>query len=189
MYNFKRSLMALFGLLALIGVVAAITPFKGYGQQSPEAPAAVQDVRVVNATTTPVPTRNVDARRASDIVTLLSTNIGFRRVSANGVLAGAEFVVPADQVLIVTDVEWTSSCNNCTGSFILTLEVNGASGAHRAVYTSYTLRASDGRAGSSESMETGFAVAEGGRITVAPTISNASTTSVIYLHGYLVPAS
>ena len=60
MYNFKRSLIALAGLLTLIGVVAAITPFTGYGQQSPEAVAATQDVRVVNPATAPVQTKIVN---------------------------------------------------------------------------------------------------------------------------------
>ena len=189
MYDFKRSLVTLVGLLALIGVVAAITPFKGYGQQSPEAVADIQDVRVVNTTTTPVPTLNVDAVHPSDIVTLFSTNIGFRRVTQNGVLAGSQFIVPDGQVLIVTDVEWLSTCNGCTNSAELTFEVVGASGAHRPVYSSHAARGTDSRAGVSESMETGFVVGEGGHITLAPSLSSSSTTFTIYLHGYLVPAS
>jgi hypothetical protein len=40
MYNSKRSLVALLGLLLLIGGVAALAPFKSYGKHSPEGSTA-----------------------------------------------------------------------------------------------------------------------------------------------------
>jgi len=187
MYKLKNSLITLAGLLALIGVVAVVTPFTSYGKASPEPVQTVQDVRVVNAATDPALTRDVDGARSTNIVTLVSTNIGFRRVNANGVFASGEFTVPNGQVLIVTDVEWISTCNCTSGSGQITLEVNGASGAHRPVYVSYAPRGTDGRAGATDGMETGFAVASGGRVTLAPSLSSASTTYTIYLHGYLAP--
>lgn len=194
-YKFKTSLLALAGLLALVGVVAAITPFTGYGQQSPEAATAVQDVQVVNATTTPVPTRDVDAARATSIITLYfagtATGNVFRRVLSNGVMGANEFVVPAGQALVVTDVEWVHLCGSCTGGSgdKITLELFGASGAHRLVYLSVAPFTSNGQAGASESMETGFAVAEGGHIALGPSFSNGSSSLTVFLHGYLVPAS
>jgi hypothetical protein len=195
MYKFKNSLLTLAGLLALIGVVAAITPFTGYGQQGPEAVADVQDVQVVNATTSPVPTRDVDAARAGNIITLYfagsATGNVFRRVFSTGVLGANEFVVPADQALVVTDVEWVRVCGGCTGgsNSKITLEVFGADGAHRPVYSSIAPFGSNGQAGASESMETGFAIAEGGHIAFGPGFSSGSTSLTAFLHGYLVPAS
>ena len=195
MYNFKRSLIALLGLIALVGVIGIFTPFKGYGQQSPEAVAAVQDVQVVNATTTPVPTRDVDAARATNIITLYfagsATGNVFRRVLSNGVMGANEFVVPAGQALVVTDVEWVHLCGGCTGGSgdKITLELFGASGAHRLVYSSVASFTSNGQAGASESMETGFAVAEGGHIALGPSFSSGTTNLTVFLHGYLVPAS
>ena len=76
MYNFKNSLMTLVGLLALIGAIAIVTPFKGYSQQNPEATTATSDVRVVNPATAPVLTldaptqvlqREIDLSFANDI--------------------------------------------------------------------------------------------------------------------------
>ena len=52
MHNFKRSLVALLGLLLLIGGLAAITPFKSYGKQSPDATTtATQNMLVVDPST------------------------------------------------------------------------------------------------------------------------------------------
>ena len=69
MYNFKRSLIALLGLIALTGVIGVFTPFKGYSQQSPEAVTAAQDVRVVNPATAPVQTKIVNGTAAPVPVT------------------------------------------------------------------------------------------------------------------------
>ena len=187
MYKLKNSLITLAGLLALIGVVAAVTPFTGYGKAGPEAVQAAQDVRVVNTATDPALTRDVDGARSNNIVTLVSTNIGFRRVNANGIFGSGEFTVPSGQVLIVTDVEWTSNCSCSSGSGQIVLEANGAGGSHRPVYASYAPRGSDGRSGANDGMETGFAVEAGGRVTLAPTLSSANTTYAVYLHGYLAP--
>ena len=192
MYKLKNSLLTLIGLLALIGLVAAITPFKSYGQRSPEALATVQDVQVVNATTMPVPTQDVNALKASNIVSLMSTSTGFRRVTANGVLGGSEFVVPADQALIITDVEWVRTCGSCTTgpNDKITLEVFGSSGSHRTVYTSVApATGSNGQSGANDAMSTGFVVGEGGHVGIAPAFSNASNVLTVFLHGYLVPAS
>jgi hypothetical protein len=191
MYKLKNSLLTLVGLLALIGVVAAITPFKSYGQRSPAGAATVQDVQVVNTTAMPVPTQDVNARKASDIVSLMSTSSGFRRVTANGVLGGNEFIVPADQALIVTDVEWVRTCGSCTAgpNDKITLEVFGSSGSHRPVFTSVAPTGSNGQSGDSDTMNTGFVVGEGGHVGIAPAFTNASNTLTVYLHGYLVPAT
>jgi hypothetical protein len=197
MYNFKRSLIGLVGLLLLVGVVALVTPFKGYGHESaPAASVQVQDVRVVNAITTPVPTRDVDARKASDIVTLLfagsATANVFKRAQATGVLSPSEFIVPADQVLVITDVEWTRLCSNCTAGSNdkITLEVFGANGAHRLVFASVAPVGSNSQAGASESMETGFAVAEGGHVAIGPSFSSGSGSNLtVFLHGYLIPSN
>ena len=195
MYNFRKSLISLIGLLGLIGVIAVLTPFKGYGHRSPEPIQTVQDVRVVNTTATPVPTLDVGARQASDIVTLLFAGSGtanvFKRALATGTLSGVEFVVPANQVLVVTDVEWIRLCSNCTAGSIdkITLEIFGANGAHRLVYSSVAPVGSNGQTGASESMETGFAVAEGGRINIGPSFSSGTGSNLtVFLHGYLVPA-
>ena len=190
MDKFKNSLITLAGLLVLISIVAAITPFKGYGKPSPEAVQAAQDVNVVNTAAAPALTRNVDAVSASDIVTLMITNTGFRRVTANGVLAASQFIVPDNQVLIITDVEWFRICGGCTGGGDrITLEVFGPTNTHRFVYSSVAMYSSNGQVGASESMETGFAVAAGGHVALGPGFSNGSNTLSVFLHGYLVAAN
>ena len=186
MRNFKKSMVTLLGLIALIGAVAAITPFKGYGQQSPDAVAAVQDVRVVNTGAAPVPVRDVDAPRANEIITLQYTGGSFKRRLSSGELGVNEFVVPANRVLIVTDVEWTVQCNGCA-SIQLELYITPGSGQYGYVYVSY-LKVDDVnyRSGTTDHMETGFAVAAGNRIR--PFLSS-SGLSRLFLHGYFVSAT
>ena len=64
MYSFMKSLVTLIGLLMLVCVVAAITPFRGYSQQSPQAATAVQDVRVVNTASVPVQSKIINTTTA-----------------------------------------------------------------------------------------------------------------------------
>ena len=201
MYNFKRSLISLAGLLVLIGITAAITPFKGYSQNGPQAVTAVQDVRVVNApnspvptkiinsTTAPVPVRDNDAPRANNMVTLYASNqtgYDFRRVLSNGTRANSEFVVPPNRVLIVTDVIWDlNQPNNSTGTTIH-LGVRGAGGAAHVVHVSHLTGDGSGGISSTESLKTGFAAAAGA--TIGMSIAGLGPSNVI-LHGYLVPAN
>jgi hypothetical protein len=210
-YNFKRSFIALLGLLALIGTVAALTPFTGHGQQSSEAVADVQDVRVLNTTgnpvqsrivnglgapvparivngaNSPVQTRDVDAARASNIVTLFSSGGIFQRVSTDGVLIQSEFTVPAGQVLVVTDVECLGvrSPDSTNNSVSISLGlVNGTV----PIYTTRLLIDDDDLGAANDSMDTGFAVVAGKQLEVTESESDFFIFNVI-LHGYLVPAS
>jgi hypothetical protein len=201
MYNFKKSFISFFGLLAMIVAVAALTPFKGYSQDSPEAPAAVQDVRVVNTPALPVPTRiinapnapahtrDVDALKASNIVTLYAssaTGYDFRRVFLNGTRAADEFVVPANQVLIVTDVVWEVTGANSGNGTTIDIAVRGASGAAHIVHVSHLTGDSSFGVTSSETMKTGFAAAPGAKVVLG--LAGIGPSDVI-LHGYLVPTS
>ena len=213
MYNFKRSFTALLGLLLLVGVVAAITPFKARGQQSPEAVTAIQDVRVVNPATNPVQTkivngtaapiptkivnasnapvltRDIDEARAANNVTLAYENYSyvFKRVTSTGVHSDSEFVVPAGQTLIVTDAEWSeSACSGCSGTTTyMSLEISPSDG-NAVVYESHALFNDNGHAFSTDSMRTGFAVASGKTIHAYAGVNRLISC---FLHGYLVPAS
>lgn len=213
MYNFKKSCIAFFGLLAMITVVAAVTPFKGYSQNAQEATAAAQDVRVVNTSALPVPTkiinapnspvptkivnaanapvqtRDVDTAKASNIVTLHAnsgTSYDFRRVFPNGSAAATEFIVPANQVLIVTDVVWEINGANSGNGTTINLAVQGAGGAAHIVHVSHLTGDGSFGVASTESLKTGFAAAAGAKIGMS--IAGIGPSDVI-LHGYLVPAS
>jgi hypothetical protein len=192
MYSFKRSVVTLFGLLALIGAVAAITPFKGYGQQSPEAVAATQDVRVVNTTANPALTRNIDAPRGNNIVTLYSSSVAqtaatFKRVFADGSIAGSAFVVPAGQVLIVTDLSWRATCDDCLANTVeLSLFIYSGNTQLNRVYYTFVELGSDDQAMANENMRTGFTVGAGRSVRASHSIGN---VAFMFLHGYLVPAS
>lgn len=61
MYKFKNTLFTHIGLLALIGLITILTPFKGYSQQQQGATTAPTEVRVVNPANTPVATKIVNA--------------------------------------------------------------------------------------------------------------------------------
>ncbi|MGB7923058.1 MAG: hypothetical protein WCF57_07425 [Pyrinomonadaceae bacterium] len=201
MYDFKRSLSTLIGLLVLIGVVAVLTPFKGYSQPSLKAAAVVQDVRIVNqpnapvpakivnTPTTPVQTRDVDAPKASNIVTLYAsaqTSNDFRRVASNGALSAAEFVVPANRVLVVTDVVWRLAGPTSPAGSTISLAVIGAGGAAHIVHVTHLRGDDSGDASLTESMKTGFAAAEGAKVSM--TIAGIAPKEMI-LHGYLAPAN
>ena len=212
MYNFKRSLFALLGLLLLVCVVAAITPFKGYGQESPDAATVSQDVRVVNSTANPVPTkivngitapvpakivnassapvqiRDVDGARASNIVTLFSSGDVFRKELPDGTFSSNEYAVPVGQVLIVTDVEWSVFRSPAYSDTGVTLRLYISGHASIPIYTSHLFVDSNNQGASSESMETGFTVAHGAKIQISGLGGHFYIDSVI-LHGYLVPAS
>lgn len=225
MYNFKKSLIAFLGLMAMIVAVSAVTPFKGYSQNSPEAVAASQDVRVINTPALPVPARivnapnapvptkvvnaanapvqtkivnaanapahmrDVDGPKASNLVTLYAsaqTNYDFRRVFSNGTRSSAEFVVPENQVLIVTDVVWEITGANSGNGTTIELAVRGAGGAAHTVYVSHLTGDNSFSVASSESMKTGFAAAAGAKVALG--LAGIGPSEVI-LHGYLVPAS
>jgi hypothetical protein len=201
MHNFKKSFVSFLGLLAMIVAVAALTPYKGYSQDSPESPAAVQDVRVVNTTALPVPTRiinapnapahtrDVDTPKGNNIVTLYAnsgTGYDFRRVFGNGARAATEFVVPANQVLIVTDVVWELTGANSGNGTTIDIAVRGASGAAHIVHVSHLTGDASFGVTSTESMKTGFAAAPGAKIILG--LAGIGPSDVI-LHGYLVPAS
>jgi hypothetical protein len=55
MYSFKRSLIALVGLLVLVGVLATLLPLVGRGQGTPPNGPPPQDVIVINSAAQPVP--------------------------------------------------------------------------------------------------------------------------------------
>jgi hypothetical protein len=212
-HNFKKSLIAFSGLLAMITIIAAITPFRGYSQNTQEATAAAQDVRVVNTPALPVPTkiinaphtpvptkivnaanapvqtRDVDGPKAGNIVTLYAnseTGYDFRRVFSNGTSAASEFVVPANQVLIVTDVVWEIVGANSGNGTTINLAVQGAGGAAHIVHVSHLTGDNSFGVTSTENLKTGFAAAAGAKIGMS--IGGIGPSDVI-LHGYLIPAS
>jgi hypothetical protein len=201
MYSFKRSLVALFGLLLLIGAVSAVTPFTGYGQQSPDAVAATQNVfvtnpsnnpvqtKIVNGSAAPVPIRDLDAARAGNHI-MLSCPDGngiFRRVTSTGFMGTNEFVVPAGQVLMVMDVQWLANCFSCTSrvNASLILFIGSEPGVGNIVsYTNLPLEGNEYKS-ANENMKAGIAVAAGRRIR----FENGQYVDRAILRGYLVPAS
>lgn len=195
MYNFKKSLTTLAGVLVLLAVAAAVTPFTGHGQGGNNIETtATSDVRVVNTsaapvmtrvvnpTSAPVPTRDVDRPRAGNIVTLDCTTSLCYRLLPTGVKSASQFVVPAGQALVLTDVEWVTECNGCGYvSGLLQVRIGDT-----IVYTSFVTLNGNGFGGTSESMKTGVAVAAGKSLRLTTYYSYPKST---LLHGYLTPAT
>jgi hypothetical protein len=201
MYNFKKSLMTLAGVLALLGVTAAVTPFTGYGQDGSNLETlAAQDVRVVNPTSAPVmtritnptgapvPTRNVDGPRGNNIITLRCANATCKRVLSTGVLTNTEYVVPSGQVLVVTDMNWAGHCNsNCSTDAAQLIVGIGPTGA---VHTSTLRFSGNGKGSASETMNTGFSVAAGKQLKFVIDFTDVNgALDYLFLHGYLIPAA
>lgn len=97
MYNFKNSLITLAGLLVLVGVIAAVTPFKGYGQQGTEAVTATSDVKVVNPANAPVLTLEAPTQ-------LLQREVGISFGNASIVTDRILYTVPAGKKLVIENV-------------------------------------------------------------------------------------
>ena len=199
MYNFRKSLKTLVGLLVLMAVIAAVTPFTGHSQDAEIEPLATQDVRVVNTAaspaltkvvnpaTAPVLTRSVDEARGSNLVMLTCSLGSCKRVLSTGAASNTEFVVPAGQILIVRDVNWAGKCaSNCTtGGAQLALGIGSS-----AVYISTLRFTSNGVGSASETMNTGFAVGAGKSIKmVIDFVDVSGSLDHLFLHGYLVPAA
>ena len=201
MYNFKKSLKTLAGILLLLGITAAVTPFIGYSQDGSNVETmAVQDVRVtnpatapvqskiVNALNAPVPTRDIDGPRGNTMVTLRCKDGICKRLNSTGVLGASEFTVPANQVLVVTDVNWAGHCNsNCsTGGAQLTVGIE----ATAAIYTSTIRFSGNGMGSASETMNTGFAVSAGKHLKfIVDLVDVNGTLDYLFLRGYLAPAA
>lgn len=97
MYNFKNSLITLGGLLALVGVIAAVTPFKGYSQQNAEATTAVSDVKVVNPANAPVLTLEAPTQ-------VLQRKINFSFGNVTIVTDKLLYTVPANKKFVIENV-------------------------------------------------------------------------------------
>jgi hypothetical protein len=98
MSKLKNSLITLVGLLALIGAVSIATPFKGYGQNSPETVETTTNVQVVNPATAPVPTLDAPTQVLQRQITA-----DFGSSSAT-ILDKPIYTVPAGKKLVIESV-------------------------------------------------------------------------------------
>jgi len=146
-----------------------------------------KDVRIVPGVATHM------GQVASDHVVLHSVSIvpdefGFRRVSSDGLGDASAFVVPADQVLVVTDVS-ARNINGPAGVGIL-IQLSIDDLAHPPVYESIFQLSGGGDGGTSDGMTSGFIVAPGLEIfalqTFLPPLTPLGETTII-LRGYLAP--
>jgi len=197
MYSIKQSVVAVTALLVILTTIAMFTTAFGYGQgEKQSAPKnQAENVNVVNMPTVnignttgaPVPVRSVDThvgRPTTDLVTLNRLGSGtLRRISAEGVSEGVEFVVPSGQIFVVTDFSWTAGGDPATlaGSSATFRLLNGSA----IVHVSPATLGSNGQGGSSEDMTTGIAFGAGSQVRWQTTTANAFDVSV---HGYLIDA-
>lgn len=197
MYSLKRSAIGLCGLLLMVGAIALITPHIGYGQRDAEkAEKGPQNVNVVNQPTvtignteaSPVPMHSVDThvnRPTTDLVTLVRLNAGsLQRVSDDGVTENTEFVVPAGQVLVVTDFSWTAAGDpaSVAGAGSTFRLLNNSTPVHVAGIT----LGSNGQGSASVEMTTGVAFGAGTHVRWVTTTAGGLDVTV---HGYLIAAS
>jgi hypothetical protein len=125
MYSFKRLLVALLGLLLLIGSVAAIAPFNSYGKQSTEAttaslstkPAQTSNALFVQAEASPgYATRgNNLAARFLVVVTDPVTGEGVTNLTKNNFLIVNHFALPEQTCGFGDNI--TSFVNVGTGAY------------------------------------------------------------------------
>lgn len=194
MIKFNQTFVALFGMLALLGVVTLVSPSSLRGQDNSGNVPPAKDVNVVNTpnvivTNTPDnPALVAEAgthtgRAPSEHVTLYRLGGGtLQRVSAQGVPSGEQFVVPAGKVLVVTDLSWTAAGAATNAGSAATFRIlNGG----QIVHLSTAIIGGNGVAGASESMTSGIVFAPGSSVTWATTTISGLDVSV---HGYLAPA-
>lgn len=98
MSKLKSSLITFVALLALIGAVSIMTPFKGYGQNSPEAVETTTNVQVVNPANAPVPTLDAPTQV---LQRQLSVNFGSNTTT---ILDKPIYTVPAGKKLVIENV-------------------------------------------------------------------------------------
>ena len=125
----------------------------------------------------------------------------YRRVLLDGSLEPSEFVVPADKVFLVTDVQWTAR-DGTTGlqpGWTVYFNILSADqhGGGPAIYTSapveITVENQEGRLGSAENMTSGVTVGPGRRLcpnmfSTNQTQGGTNATDTSYVRGVLLPA-
>ena len=195
MLNLKQALVALVGMLAIIGLVTIVVPSSMRGQGNSDNAPPAKDVNVVNtpnvivANTAANPALVAEAgthtgRAPTEHVTLYRLGSGtLQRVSSSGVAEGSQFVVPSGKVLVVTDFSWTAAGDAATNA--------GNAATFRLLNTGQIVQVStatvgrNGIAGQSESMTSGIVFAAGTSVTWATTTIGGLDVTV---HGYLVPS-
>jgi len=110
----------------------------------------------------------------------------FRRTSSEGLGDVSAFMVPADQVLVVTDV----SARNIDGTGDMLIQLSIAALANPPVYESVLHMSGGGDGGTNDGMTSGFIVAPELEILALRTFLNPAATpneTSIILRGYLAP--
>jgi hypothetical protein len=131
MHKFKNSLMTLGGLLALIGVIAILTPFKGYSQKALEA---ASDVNVVNTTAAPVLSKIVNATSSpANVLNVESIAPRVYRsfpITLTGIDGlSTKYIVPAGNRLVIEHVSVNASAPIGNRFYRLELKVLNSSDA------------------------------------------------------------
>ena len=111
MYNFKKSLAAFAGLLALVGAVLLISPQTGHGQNPKEPVGPTKPVEVVNSPSNPVPvtgTVSVSNLGGSPLPVTGTVSVGNTVQTQAGIPPGAFSVVTQGGLISGADPEGTS---------------------------------------------------------------------------------
>ena len=163
-------------------------------------PVAVSTLPAVDVGSLPATTHNL--QKVGDFVVLslfnpTSTPV-FIRSHDDGTNDSAEFVIPADQKLVVTDVEWVATSTD--SSNVLRLLIENTSTTARTLVQLTPGQLTDATATGSASLKTGIIVGTGSRIVadVRPAASAASSGTTVgtftdanasvILRGYLTKA-
>ncbi len=112
----------------------------------------------------------------------------FKRISSNGLGESSPFVVPAEKVLVVTDVNIRNINGGARQGMLFQLSIDDL--ANPPVHESIFPNSGDGDGGTNDGMTSGFIVAPGKEIfalqTFLPPRDPLGETTII-LRGYLAP--
>ncbi len=146
-------------------------------------------VTVSNTASAPVPVQTAAASATTHMGQLPSSHVTlaylvnclcFRREGADGTIDPNAFTIPAGQVFVLTNVDWseTGISSRAGQTAILLLEVN-----HTVIFDSRGIFSTDLLAGKNEQIAGGIV------LSVVPQISVFDDTNNVILAGYLMPAS
>ena len=95
--RFNKSLIALAGMLALIGLISLVTPLSSRGQGSSGNAPPTQNVNVVNTSDNPVPVHNINDPARQPIVAEISLTMPDGQHNSGGTI----FTVPSGKLLVI----------------------------------------------------------------------------------------
>ena len=144
-------------------------------------------VNIANSASAPVPVKNVaegplthvDRLPSDHVILKLVSPQGYFRVFSDGTLGANNFAIPADSVLVITDVDWVLEGGTPGEMAVAELGFFHVGSPTGTVYLSTSTIGSDGRAGKSDHMTSGLVV------SALPAVGG---PTAMVLQGYLMPA-